>query len=105
MRSSPISTGAILWRNWRLFSVRASAFLLIVLMFRFLANERRLRISSELDAERLAVARAETEERAEEVRALNATLEQRVQRGCTTLHRHPCRVLRHQLPLHPLRRA
>jgi signal transduction histidine kinase len=54
-------------------------FLLIVLMFRFLANERRLRISSELDAERLAVARAETEERAEEVRALNATLEQRVE--------------------------
>jgi signal transduction histidine kinase len=54
-------------------------FLLIVLMFRFLANERRLRIASELDAQRLAVARAETEERAEEVRALNATLEQRVE--------------------------
>ena len=54
-------------------------FLLIVLMFRFLANERRLRIASELDAQRLAVARAETEERAEEVRALNTTLEQRVE--------------------------
>jgi signal transduction histidine kinase len=54
-------------------------FLLIVLVFRFLANERRMRVASELDAERLAVARAETEERAEEVRALNATLEQRVE--------------------------
>jgi signal transduction histidine kinase len=54
-------------------------FLLIVLMFRFLANERRMRIASQLDAERLAVARAETEERADEVRALNATLEQRVE--------------------------
>jgi signal transduction histidine kinase len=54
-------------------------FLLIVLMFRFLANERRMRIASELDAERLAIARAETEERSEEVRALNATLEQRVE--------------------------
>ena len=54
-------------------------FLLIVLMFRFLASERRMRIASELDAERLAVARAETEERADEVRALNATLEQRVE--------------------------
>jgi signal transduction histidine kinase len=54
-------------------------FLLIVMVFRFLANERRMRIASELDAERLAVARAETEERAEEIRALNATLEQRVE--------------------------
>ena len=54
-------------------------FLLIVAVFRFLANERRMRVASELDAERLAVARAETEERAEEVRALNATLEQRVE--------------------------
>jgi signal transduction histidine kinase len=53
-------------------------FLLIVAVFRFLANERRMRVASELDAERLAVARAETEERAKEVRALNATLEQRV---------------------------
>ena len=32
MRIRPISTGAISWRNWRLFSVRATAFLLIVLM-------------------------------------------------------------------------
>jgi signal transduction histidine kinase len=54
-------------------------FLLIVLVFRFLTNERRMRVASELDAERLAVARAESEERAEEVRALNATLEQRVE--------------------------
>ncbi len=38
-----------------------------------------MRVASELDAERLAVARAEAEERADEVRSLNATLENRVQ--------------------------
>jgi signal transduction histidine kinase len=53
-------------------------FMLIVLTFRFLAQERRMRVASELDAERLAVARAETEERSDEVRELNSTLEQRV---------------------------
>lgn len=53
-------------------------FMLIVFMFRYLAHERSMRFASELAAERLAVSRAETEERAEEVRALNATLEQRV---------------------------
>ncbi|WP_158791648.1 CHASE3 domain-containing protein [Granulicella sp. L60] len=53
-------------------------FMLIVFMFRFLARERRMRIASELDAERLAVARAETEERSDEIRVLNSTLEQRV---------------------------
>jgi signal transduction histidine kinase len=53
-------------------------FLLIVLMFRYFVREHQMRIASERDAERLAVARAEAEERADEVRSLNATLEQRV---------------------------
>jgi signal transduction histidine kinase len=53
-------------------------FALIVLMFRFLARERGMRIATEVAAERLALAHAETEARAEEVRLLNATLEQRV---------------------------
>jgi len=53
-------------------------FVLIALMFRYFVRERRMRIASELDSERLAVARAETDERADEVRALNATLEDRV---------------------------
>jgi signal transduction histidine kinase len=53
-------------------------FLLIVLMLRYFVRERHMRIASERDAERLAVARAEAEERAEEVRSLNATLENRV---------------------------
>jgi signal transduction histidine kinase len=54
-------------------------FLLIVLMFRYLAHERSLRVAAELAGERLAVARAETEERAKEVRSLNAMLERRVE--------------------------
>lgn len=53
-------------------------FLLIVLMFRYFVRERQMRVASERDAERLAVARAEADERADEVRALNATLEDKV---------------------------
>jgi signal transduction histidine kinase len=54
-------------------------FLFIMMMLRYFVRERHMRVASELDAERLAVARAEAEEHAEEVRALNATLENRVQ--------------------------
>jgi len=53
-------------------------FLLIVLLLRYFVRERQMRVASELDAERLAVARAEAEEHADEVRSLNATLENRV---------------------------
>ncbi|SFS00896.1 His Kinase A (phospho-acceptor) domain-containing protein [Granulicella pectinivorans] len=53
-------------------------FLLIVLMFRYLARERSLRIATEEAAEKLAVARLESEAKAEEVRLLNLTLEERV---------------------------
>ncbi len=53
-------------------------FCLIVLMFRYFAHEREQRLASEELAERLAVARAEAERNAEEVIALNKTLEERV---------------------------
>jgi signal transduction histidine kinase len=53
-------------------------FLLIVLMFRYFRRERQLRIAAEVTGVRLAVAHAETEERAEEIRSLNATLEERI---------------------------
>jgi signal transduction histidine kinase len=53
-------------------------FLLIVLMLRYFVRERQMRLASERDAERLAGARADAEERADEVRLLNATLENRV---------------------------
>lgn len=53
-------------------------FLLIVLMLRYFVRERHMRLASERDAERLAVARAEADERSDEVRSLNATLENRV---------------------------
>lgn len=60
-------------------------FILILLIFRYFVYERRLRIASELDTERLAVARAETEEQAEQVRSLNATLEDRVRQRTAEL--------------------
>ncbi len=53
--------------------------LLIMLMFRYFARERALRITSEVAARRLALSRAELEERAREINTLNATLEHRVQ--------------------------
>jgi signal transduction histidine kinase len=53
-------------------------FCLIVLMFRYFAKERAQRVASEEVAARLAVARAEAEANAEEVHALNKTLEERV---------------------------
>lgn len=53
-------------------------FLLIVLMFRYLARERQLRLATEQTAQKLAVARLEAEGKAEEVRLLNLTLEERV---------------------------
>lgn len=54
-------------------------FLFIMMMLRYFVRERHMRVASELDAERLAVARAEAEEHADQVRSLNATLENRVQ--------------------------
>ncbi|MBN9618000.1 MAG: histidine kinase [Acidobacteriales bacterium 59-55] len=60
-------------------------FLLLVLMLRYFVREREMRVASERDAERLAVARAEAEKSADEVRALNATLEERVQLRTTEL--------------------
>jgi len=70
----------------------AMDFLLIILMFRYLQRERAMRVDSELAAERLAAARAQSEFNAIEARAyatraeasaaeiqlLNATLEERV---------------------------
>jgi len=52
--------------------------LFIAFLFRYFVMERRMRFSAELDAERLSVARAQSEKYYEEVRALNTTLEQRV---------------------------
>lgn len=52
--------------------------LFIAFLFRSFAIERQMRYVAELDAERLAFARAEAEKNAESVRSLNETLEQRV---------------------------
>jgi signal transduction histidine kinase len=53
-------------------------FLFIAFLFRYFATERAMRYAAEVDAERLAVARNETERRADEIRSLNASLELRV---------------------------
>jgi signal transduction histidine kinase len=52
--------------------------LLIVLMFGYLSRERALRLAAEVAAKNLEIARQETEQKAEEIQALNATLETRV---------------------------
>jgi signal transduction histidine kinase len=59
--------------------ISALDFLLIVFLSRYFARERALRLVSEETAERLALSRAELERSSEEITALNATLEQRVQ--------------------------
>jgi signal transduction histidine kinase len=59
--------------------------LLIVLMFGYLSRERRLRMTAEIAADKLELARQATEQKAEEVRALNATLESRVQQRTAEL--------------------
>ena len=61
-----------------IFVASAIDFLLIVMMFRYLARERKLRIATEQTAAMLAVARLEAEAKAEEVRLLNLSLEERV---------------------------
>lgn len=52
--------------------------LFIAFLFRYFATERAMRLAAEVDAENLMLARHEAERRAEEVRALNESLEQRV---------------------------
>lgn len=59
--------------------------ILIVLVFRFLANERRLRIATEMAAENLAISRVQIEINAAEILALNATLEDRVRQRTNEL--------------------
>lgn len=52
--------------------------LLLILMFRYFARERTLRLETEATARSLAVARIEVERKSEEVNLLNVTLEERV---------------------------
>lgn len=52
--------------------------LFIIFLFRYFATERAMRLAAEQDAENIAIARMDAEKKAEEVRLLNASLEQRV---------------------------
>ncbi len=58
---------------------------LLLVAFRFILRERAMRMESELASIRLAEAREEAEERAREVHALNATLEERVRQRTAEL--------------------
>ncbi len=60
-------------------------FLLIVLMFRYFARERALRVRTEATAALLAVASRKAEENAAEVSLLNRTLEERVRQRTNEL--------------------
>jgi signal transduction histidine kinase len=51
----------------------------IAFLFRYFATERAMRLAAEIDAEHLAVAREEAEQKTKEVRLLNESLELRVQ--------------------------
>lgn len=59
--------------------------ILIVLMFRYFAQERRQRLEVERTAESLATSRLEIERKAIEISALNATLEERVRQRTAEL--------------------
>ncbi|MDE1177095.1 MAG: CHASE3 domain-containing protein [Edaphobacter sp.] len=59
--------------------------LFIAFMFRYFTNERNLRLAAEQNADHLAIAQAEAESRAEEVRELNSGLEERVRQRTNEL--------------------
>ena len=59
--------------------------LLIIFMFRYFVRERGLRVVAEQTAENLAVSRIEVERKAEEIQALNESLELRVQQRTAEL--------------------
>ena len=64
--------------RFMLFLASGIDFALIVLMFRYFTRERHLRIRTEATAASLALSRQEVERKAEEIQALNHTLEERV---------------------------
>ena len=64
--------------RWTIALASALDLVLLVLMFRYLARERLMRIERERVAAELAVAKAETESKAAEVQLLNQELEERV---------------------------
>ena len=75
-----IQTARIAVQKVRLTLVAASVLdvILILLMFRYFARERDLRLSAEYTAKSLAMSRQEVERKAEEIHVLNQNLELRV---------------------------
>jgi len=71
--------------RWTVGVASALDLVLLVLMFRYLARERVLRLEKERVAEELATAKAATEAKAAEVQLLNRELEERVRRRTAEL--------------------
>ncbi len=71
--------------RYTLFLASGLDLLLIFLMFRYFARERRLKEISQHTAASLAASRAEVERKAEEIQALNVTLEERVRQRTAEL--------------------
>ena len=71
--------------RFMLFLASGVDFVLILIMFRYFVRERRLRVVSEHTAQSLAMSRAEVERKAEEIQALNVTLEERVRQRTAEL--------------------
>ena len=71
--------------RYTLFLASGLDLLLIFLMFRYFARERRLKEISQQTAASLAASRAEVERNAEEIKALNVTLEERVRQRTAEL--------------------
>ncbi len=71
--------------RYTLFLASGLDLLLIFLMFRYFARERRLKEISQETAASLALSRAEVERKAEQIQALNVTLEERVRQRTAEL--------------------
>jgi len=73
------------WVRYTMIFASVLDLMLIIFMFRYFVRERGLRLVAEQTAENLAISRIEVERKAEEIQALNESLEIRVQQRTAEL--------------------
>jgi len=73
------------WVRYTMIFASVLDLMLIIFMFRYFVRERGLRLGAEQTAENLAISRIEVERKAEEIQALNESLEIRVQQRTAEL--------------------